>query len=272
MKIPVKTKVKTRNILVFNCGSSSLKYRLIEMPGEKELAAGEAQRIGPRTSERARIIYRQDGREETVFADMPDHAAAFEQVLLMLKKSNSGKVDAIGHRVVHGADIFKQHTLIDENALAGLKLTLDIAPLHNPPAVALIEACHRMYPELPQAAVFDTIFHSTIPWHAAAYALPRLLSRRFKIKKYGFHGTSHKYVAEEAAKLLGRPLEELNAVSCHLGSGGASLCAIKNGRSIDNTMGYSPLPGLVMSTRSGDIDPALALRISAAQGGGFLEL
>jgi acetate kinase len=270
MKIPSGN--KTRNVLVFNCGSSSLKYKLIEMPGERELAAGEAQRIGPKTAERSRIIHRQAGKEETVFVEMPGHAEAFEQVLDILKSRHSGEVDAIGHRVVHGGGIFKTHTLIGEDSLAGLKKTLDIAPLHNPQAVALIEACHRLYPELPQAAVFDTVFHSTIPWHAAAYAIPKALARRFRIKKYGFHGTSHKYVAEEAAKFLNKPLEQLNAVSCHLGSGGASLCAIINGKSIDNTMGYSPLPGLVMSTRSGDIDPALALQISASGGKGFKAL
>ena len=272
MKITVKTRIKTVNVLALNCGSSSLKYRLIEMSGEKELAGGEAQRIGPKTAERARIIHRQYGREETVFAEMPGHAEAFEQVLLLLKSRASGPVDAISHRVVHGADIFKGHVLIDEHALAGLKKTLDIAPLHNPPAVALIEACHRMYPKIPQTAVFDTVFHSTIPWRAAAYALPKAIARRFRIRKYGFHGTSHKFVAEEAAKFLNKPLEQLNAVSCHLGSGGASLCAIVNGRSMDNTMGYSPLPGLVMSTRSGDIDPALALQISASGGMGFKAL
>jgi acetate kinase len=269
MKTTVKTEVETANVLSLNCGSSSLKYKLIAMPGEKELAAGEAQRIGPKTAERARIVHRQHGKEETIFAEMPGHSEAFEQVLLLLRRRASGPVDVIGHRVVHGADIFKAHTLIDDNALAGLKKTLDIAPLHNPPAVALIETCHKTYPELAQAAVFDTVFHSTIPWHAAAYALPKILSRRFRIKKYGFHGTSHKFVAEEAAKFLHIPLEKLNAVSCHLGSGGASLCAIVNGRSIDNTMGYSPLPGLVMSTRSGDIDPALALQLSASGGMGF---
>jgi acetate kinase len=269
MKTTAEKTAGSRNVLVFNCGSSSLKYRLIRMPEEKELAAGEAQRIGPKTAEPARIIHKQGGNVDTILAEMPGHAAAFEQVIAILQSRQSGEVDAVGHRVVHGADIFKKHILIDKKSLASLKKIQNIAPLHNPPSIALIEACYRLYPQLPQAAIFDTVFHATIPWQAGAYAIPRRLVHRFKIKKYGFHGTSHRYVAEEAAKILQKPLSELNAVSCHLGSGGASLCAIVKGESRDNTMGYSPLPGLVMSTRSGDIDPALALQISASGGKGF---
>jgi len=262
------SKTKSMNVLVFNCGSSSLKYRLIKMPDETELSGGEAQRIGPQTSEPSRIIHREAGREETIYAEMKDHGAAFEEILKIMKKNNN-KVDVIGHRVVHGAGIFRSHTMIDAEAIKNLKMTEGIAPLHNPPAVRLIEACHKLYPEIPQAAVFDTVFHSTIPWQAKTYALPKWIRRKFGIRKYGFHGTSHKYVAGEAAKYLKKPLDKLNAISCHLGSGGASLCAIINGKSADNTMGYSPLPGLVMSTRSGDIDPALVLQMAIASDGNF---
>jgi len=263
-------KNKEMNVLVFNCGSSSLKYRLIKMPDEIELAGGEAQRIGPQTSEPARIIHREQGREETIYVEMKDHGAAFEQILKIMEKNN--KVDIIGHRVVHGAGIFNNHVVINKDAINNLKRTENMAPLHNPPAVRLIEACHRLYPEIPQAAVFDTVFHSTIPWHAKTYALPGWIKRKFGIRKYGFHGTSHKYVAGEAAKYIKKPLDKLNAISCHLGSGGASLCAIINGKSADNTMGYSPLPGLVMSTRSGDIDPALVLQMAIASDGNFIEM
>jgi len=266
---PQQNPDKSRNVLVLNCGSSSLKYRMIRMPGEVELAAGEAQRIGPKTAEPARILHKQDGKEETIFAEMPSHAAAFERILPLLESPSCGGIHAIGHRVVHGAGFFRSHTLIGSSEIAALRKTLAIAPLHNPPAVALVEACHHLYPELPQAAVFDTVYHASIPWRASRYALPRKLARRLSLRKYGFHGTSHHYVAQEAAKWLGRPLATLSAVSCHLGSGGASLCAIIQGESVDNTMGYSPLPGLVMSTRSGDIDPALALQITALGPQGF---
>lgn len=250
-------------VLVFNCGSSSLKYKLIALPAGDERAGGEAQRVGPPTAEPARIIHRADGKEETLYVKMPDHGAAFDQVMQVLQRDPGLAPDAIGHRLVHGASRFKAHARVSEKVIAELEAIQDMAPLHNPPAIALIKASRRRYPDLPQTVVFDTAFHSTIPEYAAAYALPVELSRRQGIRKYGFHGTSHHYVATEAARMLGRPLEELNAVSCHLGSGGASLCAIHSGRSADNTMGFSPLQGLMMSTRCGDLDPAVTLQLLA---------
>lgn len=262
---------KGNNILVFNCGSSSLKYRLINMPSEKELSSGEAQRIGPPTSEPARIYHRENGKEEVFYADMQSHESAFLEVLKILSAKNT-PVDAIGHRVVHGGNYFKAHTLIDLDVIEMLKKTAGIAPIHNPPAIALIEACYKNFPGIKQVAVFDTAYHSTIPNYAKTYSLPKTVTRRLGIRKYGFHGTSHKYVASEAAKMLNIPLKKLNAVSCHLGSGGASLCAIVKGKSVDNTMGYSPLPGLVMSTRSGDIDSMLALQLTSQPGGDFKKL
>lgn len=173
---------------------------------------------------------------------------------------------------MHDGGIFKEHILINDDAIKKLKKTQSFAPIHNPPAIALIEACHKLYPDLKQVAVFDTVYHSTIPDYAAGYPLPKKVVRKLGIKKFGFHGTSHKYVVTEAAKFINKPMKEMNAVSCHLGSGGASLCAVINGKSVDNTMGYSPLPGLVMSTRSGDIDPALVLQLTLLSGGDFIEL
>jgi acetate kinase len=168
---------------------------------------------------------------------------------------------------VHGGTRFTQPAVVDESVMAGLAEVRDLAPLHNPPAIALMEACRARYPELPQVAVFDTAFHATIPEPARTYALPRPLCAELGIRKYGFHGTSHQYVMEEAASLLRKPIERFSAVSCHLGSGGASLCALVNGRSVDNTMGFSPLQGLVMSTRSGDLDPAVTMRLLAQSEG-----
>jgi acetate kinase len=207
------------------------------------------------------------GKKETIVVEMPDHATAFTQVMQLLERDPDLVPDAIGHRMAHGGPNFKQHVILDDAVMAELERIQELAPIHNPPAVRLVAACRRLYPNLPETVVFDTVFHATIPEVARAYALPPALVAKHGFRKYGFHGTSHQYVAQEAAKLLGVPFENLNAISCHLGSGGASLCAIVNGRSIDNTMGYSPLQGLVMSTRSGDLDPAVALTLLVREGG-----
>jgi acetate kinase len=249
------------NVLVFNCGSSSLKYRLITFPSETEMAAGEAQRVGPATAEPARIYHGIGGVGQRVhYADMPDHGAAFKEVMKLLKEEGL-EPDALGHRTVHGGALFTQPTRMDQDAIRQLEALNGLAPLHNPPTLKLMHSCRLLYPDLPQVAVFDTAFHATIPDYAYTYAIPGKLTRRHGLRKYGFHGTSHQFVVEEAARMLGRPLAGFSAVSCHLGSGGASLCAVKNGRSVDNTMGYSPLQGLIMSTRCGDIDPALTLSL-----------
>lgn len=255
------------NILVLNCGSSSLKYRLVAMPAETELAAGEAQRIGPPTAEPSRIVHHVGGRQETVVVAMADHAAAFGQVMALLGRDPSLRPESLGHRLVHGGALFRDHTRVDAGVLEGLESVSHLAPLHNPPAVALIRACLDRYPALPQVVVFDTAFHATIPPQARTYALPRTVVRRMGLRKYGFHGTSHQYAAAEAARFIGRPMEKLRAVSCHLGSGGASLCAIVNGKSVDNTMGYTPLQGLIMSTRCGDLDPAVTMQLLARAAG-----
>ncbi len=255
------------NVLVLNCGSSSLKYRLIEMPSERERAGGEAQRVGPPTAEPPKIFHNVDGRNETHETPMPDHATAFERVVELLGRQEGLIPDVIGHRVVHGGARFSAPAVIDENVLQDLDGLRDLAPIHNPPATDLIHACVRRYPSLPEVAVFDTAFHATLPACASTYALPAHLRDDLGLRKYGFHGISHQYVVEEAARFLERPREGLTAVSCHLGSGGASLCAVRDGRSVDNSMGVTPLQGLVMSTRCGDLDPALTLRLLAQNTG-----
>jgi acetate kinase len=260
------------NVLVFNCGSSSLKYRLVAMPGEVELAGGEAQRIGPKTAEPSRILHHADGRKRTVQVPMRSHREAFQEVMALLAAESCPAADAIGHRVVHGGALFTRPTVMDAEALRKLDAVKVLAPLHNPPAMELMQACMERYCGIPQVAVFDTAYHATIPEAARTYALPTALTHDYGIRKYGFHGTSHQYVAEEAAKMLGKSLSELNAVSCHLGSGGASLCAIVHGESVENTMGYSPLPGLVMSTRCGDLDPALIMNMLALKMGNGSEV
>lgn len=236
------------------------------MPEEDEIASGEAQRIGPVTSEPARIVHREGGRETVFKMDLPTHQKAFHEILKLLAKKGKHP-DALGHRVAHGGRMFEQPTVITNDVFQSLQQVRDLAPIHNPVAIDLIEACQTRYASLPQVAVFDTAFHTTIPEHARQYALPSDLVRELNIRKYGFHGTSHRYVVEEAAKIAGLPMSEFNAVSCHLGSGGASLCAISKGRSIENTMGYTPIQGLVMSTRCGDLDPAIVLKLLALYAG-----
>lgn len=255
-------------VLVFNCGSSSLKFRLYEMPGEKEWLAGEAQRVGTRTAEPSRIVYRVEGEERVHVADMPSQEAALREVMALMDRLEGMRPDVLGHRMVHGGRRFTTPAAeVDSKALVDLDAVAGLAPIHNPPAIRVVRACHESFPGLRQFLVFDTAYHATIPEHAAHYALPRYMREEMGLRKYGFHGTSHQFVAQEACALLGKPMDEFNAVSCHLGSGGASLCAIVRGRSVDNTMGYSPLQGLVMSTRSGDMDPAVVLSLVSMRGG-----
>lgn len=257
------------NILVLNCGSSSLKYRLISLPAERELAGGEAQRVGPPTAKPSCIYHRVNGREQIVDVPMPDHATALQHVTALLARDERLAVDAVGHRYVHGGSTFSEPVVVDDAVEAALEKTRDLAPIHNPPSLGLLKVCRSRYPTLPQVVVFDTGYHATIPDYARYYALPWLLATRHDIRKYGFHGTSHQYVVEEAARFLRLPLDRFSAVSCHLGSGGASLCAVVNGRSVDNTMGFSPLQGLVMSTRCGDLDPVVPLAMMRRQPGAW---
>ena len=198
---------------------------------------------------------------------MRDHGEALRQVVAVLRESPGCMPHVIGHRLVNGGPTITDRSLVDDAVWAELVACKDLAPIHNPPAMATIQACREVFPGLPQVVVSDTAFHRTMPLHAQTYAIPTTLSQTLGIRKYGYHGISHQYVVAEVARQMGIPVTRFSAVSCHLGSGGASLCAVVDGQSIDNTMGYSPLQGLVMSTRCGDLDPGITLRLLAgAQG------
>ena len=245
-------------ILVINCGSSSLKYQLLNMENESVLAKGICERIGID----GRLVHeRPEGKYEATPA-MPDHAAAMSIVLDALLDVNHGvlkcktEINAIGHRVVHGGETFTASVLVDDRVEAAIEAVSDLAPLHNPPNLTGIRACKQHMPGVPQVVVFDTAFHQTMPPKAYLYALDYEMYDKHKIRRYGFHGTSHKFVSQQAAEFMGRPLSGLKLVSCHLGNG-ASVCAIDGGQSVDTSMGLTPLEGLAMGTRSGDLDPAI---------------
>jgi len=247
-------------ILVINSGSSSLKYQLIDMTNEKVLAKGLCDRIGIDNSV---LKHTKTGSDPVIIEkDMKNHREAIQQVISALTDEEIGvirdmsEISAVGHRIVHGGEKFHDSVLIDEKVIEAIRDCIDLAPLHNPPNIIGIEACQHIMPGVPMVAVFDTAFHQTLPKYAYLYALPYEIYEKYGIRKYGFHGTSHKYVAQRAAVMLNRPLEELRLVSCHLGNG-ASICAIKNGKSVDTSMGFTPLAGLAMGTRSGTIDPAV---------------
>ncbi|MCL2060042.1 MAG: acetate/propionate family kinase, partial [Oscillospiraceae bacterium] len=247
-------------VLVINCGSSSLKYQFIDMANELVLAKGLCERVGMDKS----FARQTRGDEEPLIIniDMKDHHDAITQVIELLRDKENGvitdikEITAVGHRVVHGAEQFSDSTIIDEKVLDGIKACIEIAPLHNPPNIIGIEACMKMLPGTPNVAVFDTAFHQTMPQRAYLFALPYDYYEKYGIRKYGFHGTSHRYVASRAAEMLRRPLEELKIVTCHLGNG-SSICAVDGGKSVETSMGYTPLDGLMMGTRCGSIDPAV---------------
>jgi acetate kinase len=248
------------NILVINCGSSSLKYQLINMKDEKVYAKGLCERIG---IEGSRLKHTPEGKETIINeAPMSNHKEAVKIVIDALTNENYGviksmdEISAVGHRVVHGGESFSESVIIDDEVKKAIEICSELAPLHNPPNLIGIEACQHLMPNTPMVAVFDTAFHQSMPNYAYLYAIPYELYEKHKIRRYGFHGTSHKYVSHRAAEVLGRPIEELKIVTCHLGNG-ASVCAVKNGKSVDTSMGLTPLAGLVMGTRCGDIDPAI---------------
>lgn len=257
------------NILVVNAGSSSLKYQLIDMNTEEVLAKGTCERIGQDGS-----VLKATGKDGVDFSmqnPMPNHTVAVKLMLDALVDDNHGvlknitDIDAVGHRVVHSGEDFDRSVLIDENVLETCKKNSDLAPLHVPANIMGIVACREVMPSTPMAAVFDTAFHSTMPPYAFVYAIPYEAYKDWKIRKYGFHGTSHKYVSEEAAKYLKKDIKDLKIVTCHLGNG-ASVAAVHDGRSIDTSMGFTPLEGLAMGTRCGDIDPAVIEYIIAKTG------
>ncbi len=250
------------NILVLNSGSSSLKYQMIDPDAGKVLASGSVERIGMAD---AVLTHRAEGREPVkVSGEILDHGIAIEYVLAVLLSRNHGviadrrEIDAVGHRVVHGGELFTRSVRITDEVIRGIRDCLELAPLHNPHNLRGIEACRDHLPEAPQVAVFDTAFHGTLPPEAFLYGLPYVLYTRHKIRRYGFHGTSHRYVSERAIQLLGRGAEGTRIVTCHLGNG-CSAAAILDGRSVDTSMGFTPLEGLLMGTRTGDLDPSVVL-------------
>ncbi|MBE6047596.1 MAG: acetate kinase [Clostridium sp.] len=249
-------------ILVINCGSSSLKYQLIDMTNEKPLAKGLVERIG---IEGSILTQKVDGKDKYIIEEnMTNHVAAISNVIKALTDKDNGvitsmnEISAVGHRIVHGGEKYSKSVLIDEDVKKSIKDCYKLAPLHNPANMIGIEACKEIMPNTPMVTVFDTAFHQTMDKEVYLYPLPYELYEKHAIRKYGFHGTSHMYVSNEVAKAMNKDIKDLKMITCHLGNG-ASLCAIKDGKSIDTTMGFTPLEGIVMGTRCGSIDPAIVL-------------
>lgn len=247
------------NVLVINCGSSSLKYQLINSDTEEVLAKGLCERIGID----GRLVYQKAGCDKEITeADMPTHKQAIQMVLDALINEKTGaikslkEVDAVGHRIVHGGEKFASSVVIDEEVMAAVEECNDLAPLHNPANLIGIRACQELMPGTPMVGVFDTAFHQTMPAKAYLYGLPYEYYEKYKVRRYGFHGTSHSFVSKHAAEFLGLDLDNSKIVVAHLGNG-ASISAVLNGKCVDTSMGLTPLEGLVMGTRSGDIDPAI---------------
>ena len=246
------------NVLVINCGSSSLKYQVIDSESEQVLAKGLCERIGID----GRLVYTPAGGEKEVSdLDMPTHKQAVQYVIDALTNEKTGviksldEIGAVGHRLVHGGEKFASSTVIDDDVIKAVEEVSDLAPLHNPANLIGVRACQELMPGTPMVGVFDTAFHQTMPMEAYMYGLPYEYYEKHKVRKYGFHGTSHSFVSKRMAEILGKPVEDLKIIVCHLG-GGASVCAVKGGKSVDTSMGLSPLEGLIMGTRSGDIDPS----------------
>ena len=247
------------NVLVINCGSSSLKYQLINSDTEDVLAKGLCERIGID----GRLVYQKAGCDKEITeAAMPTHKEAIQMVLDALVNDNTGEikrlseVNAVGHRIVHGGEKFASSVVITDEVLEAVAQCNDLAPLHNPANLIGIDACKELMPDVPMVAVFDTAFHQTMPEKAYLYGLPYEYYENYKVRRYGFHGTSHSFVSKETARFLGMDLKNSKTIVCHLGNG-ASISAVKDGKCVDTSMGLTPLEGLVMGTRSGDIDPAI---------------
>lgn len=253
-------------ILVINAGSSSLKYQLIDMTNEELLAKGLCERIGIDGSNLQHTNVAKKMDKVKIEKPMKDHADAIQMVIDALVDSDYGviksmdEIGAVGHRIVHGAEYFADSCIIDDAVKKALEMCTPLAPLHNPPNIIGVEACEKIMPGVKQVAVFDTAFHQTMPKKAYMYGLPYEYYENKKIRKYGFHGTSHRYVAAKAAELVGKPISELKIVTCHLGNG-SSVTAVDGGKSIDTSMGYTPLDGTIMGTRSGSMDPAVIIHL-----------
>ena len=251
-------------ILVLNCGSSSVKYQLIDTDERKAVAKGQVERIGMKGAILTHT--RADGDRAKLAGEITDHQLAIEYILAILLSTNHGvikdrsDISAVGHRVVHGGEDFKDSVVIGPEVMAKLEECIELAPLHNPHNIRGIKACQSQLPDVPQVAVFDTAFHSRMPKNAYIYGLPYVLYTRYGIRRYGFHGTSHFYVSRRVAEIIGKPIEELKIITCHLGNG-CSITAVKGGVSIDTSMGFTPMEGLLMGTRTGDLDPSSILHI-----------
>jgi acetate kinase len=256
-------------ILVLNCGSSSIKYQFIDTETKTALAKGAVERIGMSGAVLSHTRY--DGDKIKIAGEILDHTMAIEYVLGVMLSKNHGVIDekediqAVGHRVVHGGETFSDSVFITEEVVKVLQDNIELAPLHNPPNIKGIQAVTRILPGTPQVGVFDTAFHVKMPPRAYLYGIPYELYKKHKIRRYGFHGTSHRYVSGIAAENLGKEISELKIITTHLGNG-SSMAAVKNGQSIDTSMGFTPLEGLLMGTRSGDIDPSLILYIMGKEG------
>ncbi len=247
-------------VLVINCGSSSLKYQLIDTKSDIVLAKGLCERIG---IDGSNFEYKtDDGKQISKLTEMKDHKDAVSVVINALTDKDTGvvrsldEVDAVGHRVVHGGEHFKKAVIVNDEVIKAIEDVSDLAPLHNPGAIIGIRACRELMPSLPHVAVFDTAFHQTMESEAYLYAIPYEYYEKYRIRRYGFHGTSHDYVSDRTAAILGKDKTQLKTIVCHLGNG-ASISAVKNGKCVDTSMGLTPLEGLIMGTRSGDIDPAV---------------
>ncbi len=255
-------------VFVLNCGSSSIKYQLIEMPEQKVLAKGLVDKIG---LEGSVVIHTKiDGEKVKFEKTIQNHTSGIETVIEILTHNEVGilkkveEIDAVGHRVVHGGEDFSGSVPITQDVIEAMERNIDLAPLHNPPNLQGIYAINELLPDVPQVGVFDTAFHQTMPKHAYLYALPYRLYEKYKIRRYGFHGTSHKYIANRACELLGKNINEMKIITCHLGNG-SSIAAIQNGKSVDTSMGLTPNEGLIMGTRTGDIDAGALLFIAAKE-------
>ncbi|MBQ2533435.1 MAG: acetate/propionate family kinase, partial [Lachnospiraceae bacterium] len=256
------------NVLVINCGSSSLKYQVINSESEQVLAKGLCERIGID----GRLVYQPAGGEKEITdAPMPTHKEAVQMVLDALVNEKTGalkslsEIGAVGHRVVHGGEKFTTSCLITEEVIKVVEECNDLAPLHNPANIIGIRACQALMPGVPMVAVFDTAFHQTMPAKAFMYGVPYECYENYKVRKYGFHGTSHSYVSKRVAEVDGSDYNSTKTIVCHLGNG-SSICAVENGKSVDTSMGLSPLEGLIMGTRSGDIDPSAVEFIANKEG------
>jgi acetate kinase len=256
-------------VLVLNCGSSSLKYQLFNMEDESVLAKGLVQRIGIDEA----YLEHQAGENPKVKieADIPNHTKAIQLVIEALLSNEHGviksmdEINAVGHRVVHGGEAFAGSVLITDEVIQALEANVELAPLHNPPNIVGIKVCEELMPGIPQVGVFDTAFHQTMEPHAYLYGLPYEYYKKYAVRRYGFHGTSHRYVSKRVCEVMGIPYETAKIITCHLGNG-ASLAAVDGGKSVDTSMGFTPLEGLLMGTRSGDLDPAILKFLMAKEG------